>query len=179
MAVHQLLLDMRIKENFLSSTRNLLFILAVFLFTTSVYAQLHHQSIGALGGSQVRSNYSISQTVGQSSVIGTSELTSTSVIQGYQHPMFNNYTVQSISNSEGIKFYPNPFSTQLNFEFQSEYNPIQITIIDILGRNVLTTTVQTSNKSILLDLPFLSDSKYVISLIGQNLNFQTKIIKKL
>ena len=87
--------------------------------------------------------------------------------------------VQSISNSEGIKFYPNPFSTQLNFEFQSEYNPIQITIIDILGRNVLTTTVQTSNKSILLDLPFLSDSKYVISLIGQNLNFQTKIIKKL
>ena len=93
--------------------------------------------------------------------------------------MFNNYTVHSISNLEGIKFYPNPFSTQLNFEFQSEYDPIQITIIDILGRNVLTTTVQTSNKSILLDLPFLSDSEYIISLIGQNLNFQTKIIKKL
>ena len=172
-------LRMRIKVKFLSSTINLLFVLALFLFTTSVYAQLHHQSIGALGSSQVRGNYSIFQTVGQSSVIGSSELTSTSVIQGYQHPMFNNYTVQSISNLEGIKFYPNPFSTQLNFELQSEYDPIQITIIDILGRNVLTTTVQTSNKSILLDLPFLSDSEYIISLIGQSLNFQTKIIKKL
>lgn len=167
------------KEKFLSSTRNLLFILALFLFTTSVYAQLHHQSIGALGSSQVKSNYSISQSVGQSSVIGSSELSSISVVQGYQHPMFNTYTVQSISNSERIKFYPNPFSTQLNFEFQSEYDPIQITIIDILGRNVLTTTIKTSNKSILLELPFLSDSEYIISLIGQNLNFQTKIIKKL
>jgi hypothetical protein len=170
---------MRIKEKFLSSTRNLLFILALFLFTTSIYAQLHHQSIGALGSSQVRGNYSISQTVGQSSVIGTSVLTTTSISQGYQQPMFNNYTVQSVSNSERIKFYPNPFSTQLNFELQSEYDHIQIIIIDIRGRTVLTTTTKTSNKSILLQLPFLSDSEYIISLIGPNLNFQTKIIKKL
>ena len=167
------------KEKLSSSNRNQLFLLALFLFTTSIYAQLHHQSIGALGSSQVQGNYSISQSVGQSSVIGASELSSTSVIQGYQQPMFNNYTVESVSNSERIKFYPNPFSTQLNFEFLSEYDHIQITIIDIRGRSVLTTATKTSNKSILLHLPFLSDSEYIISLIGPNLNFQTKIIKKL
>jgi hypothetical protein len=102
-----------------------------------------------------------------------------SAIQGYQHLIFHDYSVESFSNAEGIKFYPNPFSTQLNFEFESEYDHIQITIIDVRGRIVMTTTMQTSNKAIVLPLPFLSDSEYIISLLGKNLNFQTKIIKKL
>ncbi|MDG1793686.1 MAG: T9SS type A sorting domain-containing protein [Flavobacteriaceae bacterium] len=167
-------------ERLILRIKNSLFILVLSLFSSSVNAQLHHQSVGALGSSQVQGDYLISHSVGQSSsVIGNSKLTSMSAIQGYQHLIFHDYSVESFSNAEGIKFYPNPFSTQLNFEFESEYDHIQITIIDVRGRIVMTTTMQTSNKAIVLPLPFLSDSEYIISLLGQNLNFQTKIIKKL
>jgi hypothetical protein len=168
------------KYKWVTNIKLKLIFLGLFLCSSSIYAQLHHQSVGALGSSQVQGDYLISHSVGQSSsVIGNSKLTSMSAIQGYQHLIFHDYSVESFSNAEGIKFYPNPFSTQLNFEFESEYDHIQITIIDVRGRIVMTTTMQTSNKAIVLPLPFLSDSEYIISLLGQNLNFQTKIIKKL
>jgi hypothetical protein len=168
------------KYKWVTNIKLKLIFLGLFLCSSSIYAQLHHQSVGALGSSQVQGDYLISHSVGQSSsVIGNSKLTSMSAIQGYQHLIFHDYSVESFSNAEGVKFYPNPFSTQLNFEFESEYDHIQITIIDVRGRIVMTTTMQTSNKAIVLPLPFLSDSEYIISLLGQNLNFQTKIIKKL
>jgi len=61
----------------ITNTKLQLITLGLFLYSSSIYAQLHHQTIGALGGSQTKSNYYVSHSVGQSSVVGTSQLNST------------------------------------------------------------------------------------------------------
>ena len=90
-------------------------IFCIWLLSSVSYAQLHHQTIGALGGSQVKSNYHVSHSVGQSSVVGASQLSSTLISQGYQQAILNEYVLQSSPNVYEVKFYPNPFSTQLTF----------------------------------------------------------------
>ena len=153
--------------------------LILFLCSTSIYAQLHHQTIGALGGSQTKSNYHVSYSVGQSSVMGTYTSDAMLINQGYQQPIFNEYTVQPTSSLHEVKFYPNPFSTHLTFELSTDYDDIQTTIIDINGRIVFKTTISSANQALVLNLPFLSDSEYIITLTALNFYYQTKIIKKL
>jgi hypothetical protein len=142
----------------ITNTKLQLITLGLFLCSTSIYAQLHHQTIGASGGSQTTSNYYVSHSVGQSSVVGTSQLNSTLINE--------------------VKFYPNPFSNHLTFDFSLDYDNIQTTIIDINGRIVFKNTVSSVNQSIVLNLPFLSDSEYIITLTALNFYYQTKIIKK-
>ena len=154
-------------------------IFCIWLLSSVSYAQLHHQTIGALGGSQVKSNYHVSHSVGQSSVVGASQLSSTLISQGYQQAILNEYILQSSPNVYEVKFYPNPFSTQLTFELPLDYDNLQITIIDLRGRSVLTKMLTTANQSIVLKLPSLSDSEYIITLTALDFYFQTKIIKKL
>ena len=162
----------------ITNTKLQLITLGLFLYSSSIYAQLHHQTIGALGGSQIKSNYYVSHSVGQSSVVGTSQLNSTIISQGYQQPIFNEYILQPSSNLHEVKFYPNPFSTLLTFDFSLDYDNIQTTIIDINGRIVFKNTVSSVDQSIVLNLPFLSDSEYIITLTALNFYYQTKIIKK-
>jgi hypothetical protein len=162
----------------ITNTKLQLITLVLFLCSTSIYAQLHHQTIGASGGSQTTSNYYVSHSVGQSSVVGASQLNSTLINQGFQQPIFNEYIVQPSSNIYEVKFYPNPFSTHLTFDFSLDYDNIQTTIIDINGRIVFKNTVSSVNQSIGLNLPFLSDSEYIITLTALNFYYQTKIIKK-
>lgn len=154
-------------------------IFCIWLVFSLSYAQLHHQTIGALGGSQVKSNYHVSHSVGQSSVVGASQLNSTLINQGFQQPIFNEYILQPSSNIYEVKFYPNPFSAHLTFDFSLDYDNIQTTIIDINGRIVFKNTVSSVNQSIVLNLPFLSESEYIITLTALNFYYQTKIIKKL
>jgi len=162
-----------------SYTKLQLATLTLFLCSTSIYAQLHHQTIGALGGSQTKSNYHISYSVGQSSVMGTYTSDAMLISQGYQQPIFNEYTAQPTSSLHEVKFYPNPFSTHLTFELSLDYDDIQTTIIDINGRILFAKTLSSTNQSLVLDLPFLSDSEYIITLTALNFYYQTKIIKKL
>ena len=162
-----------------SYTKLQLATLTLFLCSTSIYAQLHHQTIGALGGSQTKSNYYVSHSVGQSSVVGTSQLNSTLISQGYQQLIFNEYILEPAFNLHEVKFYPNPFSTHLTFELSLDYENIQITIIDINGRIVFRNTKSSANQSFVLNIPFLSDSEYIITLTALNFYYQTKIIKKL
>ena len=167
------------KYNWITNIKLKLIFLGLFLCSSSIYAQLHHQTIGALGGSQITSNYYVSHSVGQSSVVGTSQLNSTLISQGYQQPLFNEYILQPSSNLHEVKFYPNPFSTHLTFDLSLDYDHIQITIIDINGRIVFTNTKSSVNQSLVLNIPFLSDSEYIITLSALNFYYQTKIIKKL
>ena len=90
-----------------SYTKLQLATLTLFLCSTSIYAQLHHQTIGALGGSQTKSNYHVSYSVGQSSVVGTYTSDAMFISQGYQQPIFNEYTAQPTSSLYEVKFYPN------------------------------------------------------------------------
>jgi hypothetical protein len=163
----------------ITNTKLQLITLGLFLYSSSIYAQLHHQTIGALGGSQIKSNYYVSHSVGQSSVVGTSQLNSTLISQGYQQLIFNEYILEPAFNLHEVKFYPNPFSTHLTFELSLDYENIQITIIDINGRIVFRNTKSSANQSLVLNIPFLSDSEYIITLTALNFYYQTKIIKKL
>jgi hypothetical protein len=111
--------------------------------------------------------------------VGASQLSSTLISQGYQQAILNEYVLQSPPNVYEVKFYPNPFSTQLTFELPLDYDNLQITIIDLRGRSVLTEMLTTANQLIVLKLPSLSDSEYIITLTALDFYFQTKIIKKL
>jgi len=150
----------------------------LFLCVASIHAQLHHQTFGALGGSQTKSNYHISYSVGQSSVVGIFTSDAMLISQGYQQPIFNEYTAKSTSSLHEVKFYPNPFSTHLTFKFLIDYDDIQVRIIDVTGRIVFTKTLSTANQLLVLNLPYLSDSAYIITLSALNFYYQTKIIKQ-
>jgi len=163
----------------LSNRLKKVFVWNLCLLPILSYAQLHHQTIGALGGSQTKSNYYVSHSVGQSSVVGTSQLNSTLISQGYQQPIFNEYILQPTSNLYKVKFYPNPFSNRLTFDLSLNYDNIQITIIDMNGRVVFINTKSSVNQSLVLNIPFLSESEYIIALTAFNFYYQTKIIKKL
>ena len=140
---------------------------------------IHHQAISAQGKSARMANgVYISQTIGQQSVIGSINMKRYGIQQGFQqslnYGLFNSSLVTSIDtkiyNSIETKFYPNPVTSSINFEFSSEVpGLINITIFDLTGKLVRRFEKKSDYNMLTIEsLEVLPSGEYIIILSSGN-----------
>lgn len=152
----------------------------LFFIGLSVYSQhLHHQMISSQGASITLFNgVKVNQTVGQQSVIGNYNFSTTTVSQGFQKNLFAKSDIFVLTDKIKIIVYPNPFVDYLQIQFSKSLNgPVSITIFDLLGRLVFKDQKEVINNTINLDNLQFPENEYLLKLSGTNFNYSTQIIK--
>lgn len=151
----------------------------LILFTVTFQGQiLHHQMISAQGTSKkVANDIVISQSIGQSSIAGTSSLNFV-IQQGFQQSMWTKYI--ALNQAEAIKIitYPNPFIQTVNFKFSKTIiDDVNVSVFDISGRLLFSQTKKVDNMLLSVLLPVLSRGEYLVQLNTSAFLLYTKILK--
>jgi hypothetical protein len=152
----------------------------LLLFTVPFYGQvLHHQMFSSQGTTtEIADGYTISQTIGQQSLIGNSNKDPV-VIQGFQQSAWSSYIAANEKTEITVLTYPNPFSDLINFQFLKPIEEeISIYIFDITGRLVNKQKGSLINSVLTIQLFNLPKSEYLVQLSSNSITYYTKIIKK-
>jgi hypothetical protein len=157
----------------------LMSILFAFCIFEMVHGQiLHHQMIGAQGGSYLISNGAkVEQSIGQVVVHGY-QADENKVLQGFQQ---NIWYKLSGTNPEkiNIKLYPNPFVNHINFHFSKPLqNNLSMMIFDLVGRQIHRQTIKRGLETVLITLPMLPTAEYIVVLYNSEINQSFKILKQ-
>lgn len=142
---------------------------------------LHHQALSIQASSiTLNSGIYISQTIGQQSVIGTHVLKNKTVLQGFQQSLYKLSIIREVETIEIIKVttYPNPFDELLYFNFSRDIRePIEVSVFDMLGRQVYYSTLHNISKTLHINLSNISSGEYIVELLNQEINYSAHIIK--
>jgi hypothetical protein len=152
-----------------------------------VHAQLNasykviRSNLGSSGSSQtvITSNgtYVVSQSVGQSSVIGTYKNNHYYLLQGYQQPLYNIDMKSTFESEIPAKVHPNPFQQSIQIVFSS---PIQdaifVMIFDIHGKTIYHREFLPS-QNLEINLMDISNGSYFLKVVSNNRHFNSKLIK--
>lgn len=93
-------------------------------------------------------------------------------------PSLDNCTSLSVEefNSSSYKVYPNPTNSRLFIKTAKNYGEVTLTLTDLNGRQVLSTKVELLNE-VEIDVNRLQSGIYILSINGQSINANHKIIK--
>lgn len=157
-------------------------LLVLFIICTmGVKAQeLNRETLSSQGTYvELASGYSVSQSIGQSSVIGSNNLDSVFLNQGFQFPfLFKNYTSYN-PNEISMLAYPNPFVKELNFRFKGTIDEsVILTVYDLLGRIIHQSTNKVIDNHFLINLDHLASTNYFCVLKTFNYSEMVQIIKQ-
>ena len=160
--------------------KKILFLITI-LFPVLCFSQLHHEMISSQGKTKkITSGHYITQTIGQLSVIGNSEVPGYNIGQGFQQSVWSKLI--NISSTNIIAgYYPNPFTETVTFNFTniSDLSKLKILIFDTAGRLVYSQIKHLSNDGkITLNLNNLSSGSYLINLSNSEIKYFTKLVKK-
>ena len=158
--------------------RSVLFIL-FFLTSLLGFSQLHHQMISSQGSTSTTSEgIVITQTIGQQSVVGNSEVAGLAFGQGFQQSIWTRL-INSNDQNFMAEYYPNPFFDQVTFRFTNMSDEIiTIDIFDVAGRQVYSKRKNVVEDKLILQLGSLSGGAYLVRLYNEKKTFYTKLIKK-
>jgi hypothetical protein len=152
-----------------------------FLFTSflSFAQEVSRNTISVVGNSTTISNgYYVSQSVGQLSIIGFSEMFNKSIVQGYQQPT-GMKTIDASVEKETLQLYPVPVTNELNLLFSlSLEGKCTVELFDRLGRLVLNKELTINDFKTLISLENLASSTYIIKITNNTSVFYETIIKK-
>ena len=152
-----------------------------FLFLLSsvkLFSQIHHSTISSQSSVSNDYNVKVLQTVGQLSPIGNYISKKISVVHGFQQPLLK-FKIKEKTISDGIVAYPNPFYNDLNFKFKNlKPKSLKVNFFDINGRFIKSINVDRIDGDLKLNLENLISAEYIIRLIGPNINYSLKVIKK-
>lgn len=157
--------------------KKILLILALPIASFS--QELNRQMIASQGKSfETPSGFYVSQSVGQSSVIGRGNDMDIDLLQGFQQPFFNRFNI-AVDPGINVMLYPIPTENVLTIYFNkySESNA-NILIFDVVGKLILEQKLTIIENTASLDLSQYAAGAYLIQLKGKNLSYQTQIIKK-
>jgi Secretion system C-terminal sorting domain len=140
-------------------------------------------SIGLSGSSNTittnNGRYIVSQSIGQSSVIGTHSNNGYILRQGYQQPSILSVIPQSLDDKNlKASIYPNPFQQIVTISFSElMIDDVSIIVFDINGRLILS---QKHPPSQLIKLSFneISSGNYLIKISSNGKQFSAKLIKR-
>ncbi len=162
-------------------------ILVLFCFTQVCLAQTNSSyrilssNLGSSGSSQTiattQGTYNVSQSIGQSSVIGTHRNSNYVLRQGYQQPLFNISIVAEVDYNLEAKVYPNPFSQQVTIDFTSPIkNDIMVLLNDVTGKLIYSNNFSAAQK---IDLQFnnIQSGAYFLKVVSGSKHFNSKLIK--
>ncbi|MBL0683538.1 T9SS type A sorting domain-containing protein [Aquimarina mytili] len=140
-------------------------------------------SLGVGGSSNIvttnAGNYSISQSIGQSSVIGTYSKNGYTLRQGFQQPFISAKIITTPNESSlNAILYPNPFQQSINISFdQPITNQIDIVLFDIMGRTIRSQK-KSATQLLTISLDDISKGAYFLSVSSGNKKFTAKLIKE-
>lgn len=156
---------------------NFRILLTYFLFSylNKSFGQLHHESISIQGKTTITKDLIVSQSIGQRSITGNTNIKELNVSQG-----FIQYLSEQKHKKSLIKtiIYPNPFNQFFNIKI--DY-PIEKVSIEIFTNNgVLVTRKKLTKKEGIFKFvpPSLSLGQYLVKLKGNNYKYSTQILKK-
>jgi hypothetical protein len=152
------------------------YIFPLLVFITSFsFGQIHVQrsSINSFGKVIKKENLRLSQSAGQSSVIGYLESKKSGVRQGFQQPISNT----QIQNTITVNLYPNPNNGQ--FTLQSDKSiegPITIELMDSQGRICYNSTYPSGRVFSIKILQRLENGLYSLKVSNNRLLTTTKLV---
>ena len=85
--------------------------------------------------------------------------------------------IQSVFNSYNIQAYPNPFGNQIIIENHSQASINDVSVIDILGREILNINPAQQSK-VSIDTQSLESGMYFIKVSNNSDNFTVKMLKE-
>lgn len=138
---------------------------------------LHHQSFSSQGKNVLTSSgFVVSQSIGQQSPSGTFKNSQIVVQQGFQQNVLTNY---GINSNISFRVYPNPFFSNVNFEFTSEINEdVEVSFFDLLGRLVYKVKKKPLNNFLTIDsLDDILYGQYIVVLTTSSYKSSVKLIK--
>ena len=126
-----------------------------------------------------KGNYYVSQSIGQSSVIGTFTKNDYTIRQGFQQPPISAQIVEPIEKIKlKAKLFPNPFLQSIHVEFEEIIDDeLSVTIYNLSGP-ILLSKHYSSAQSLNIPLEFLPNGNYIIKITTENKQFLSKIIKE-
>ena len=155
-------------------------ILPYLIFITPLlgFSQLHHQMISSQGSTNITEGIVVTQTIGQQSIIGNSEVAGLAFGQGFQQSIWTRL-INSNDQNFMAEYYPNPFFDQVTFRFTNMSDEIiTIDIFDVAGKQVYSKRKNVIEDKLILQLGNLSDGSYLVRLYNEKKIFYTKLIKK-
>lgn len=150
------------------------------LFSYGCWGQrIHHQAIASQGANvKIGRGIIVSQSVGQSSVIGTYKSGNLIIGQGYIQSIGVAKNPSPILNSVSMIEYPNPVLDVANFQFSSSIGTIaNLYLFDSRGRLVYSKEVELTQNNFTIDLSMVSEGVYFAKIETSHYTFSTKIIK--
>lgn len=123
--------------------------------------------------------YIVSQSIGQTSVIGTHTNNSYTIRQGYQQPSILADIIQLPGDNKlKATIYPNPFQQSIFISFNELIlNDISIIVFDLNGKIIFSQKFPAS-QFIELTLDGISNGIYVIEVSSTSKQFSAKLIKR-
>ena len=85
-------------------------------------------------------------------------------------------SIDDVALQDIISVYPNPTQNELFIDTKTNFDNVSVTLVDINGRVVLNKTLDLVG-SISLNMSNLETGLYILNLKGDNVNYNTKIIK--
>ena len=151
----------------------------LILSLNSFSQEVSRTTISVVGNSTATTNgYYVSQSVGQLSTIGFTEMFNKSIVQGYQQPKGMKIIDASIEK-ETLQLYPVPVTNELNLSFSlSSQGACNVELFDPLGRLVLSKECTIENFTTRISLSNIASSTYIIKITNKNTVFYESIIKK-
>lgn len=175
--------------------RKVLFIFGVLVITSS-HAQdsngtddisnsytLIRSTTGISGSSSTHltpyGRYLLSQSIGQSSIIGTGSNAGYTLRQGYQQPSILADVIQGIDDNElDATIYPNPFQHSIFISFGERITKdIEIDLFDITGKLIFSKKFSPSQQ-VRLSITDISNGSYIINVRSSNKRISATLIKK-
>ena len=162
---------------------NYLLVLLLLLTHSLIGQEIVRSTISASGASSSISSgdnqYIIQQSIGQQSIIGTSQTSTAIVRQGFIQPPIEIISLAEEDNSLDAVVYPNPFQNVVHVRFNEEIEgPVTILLYDVLGRIVHNETQTVNNSNTSINLDGLSSTQYLLSITSNNKEFKTSLLKK-
>lgn len=167
--------------------KKLAYILFLFCFGQVLQAQdnsgyrIISSNLGSSGSSQdvvtANGTYKVSQSIGQSSVIGTHTKNGYYLRQGYQQPSANVKAFKEHNYQLEAKVYPNPFVNEIEIEFSTKISKdIAVSIFDVNGRTIYSQIFLPSQE-LELQINDVANGTYFLKVVSGEHHFNTKLIK--
>lgn len=151
-----------------------------FFIGFSTFAQEVSRSTISVDGSSNTSvnGYYVSQSIGQLSTIGFSDMFDISVVQGFQQPT-GLKTIDGSVVKETLQLYPIPVADELNLLFSLSFEgKCIVELFDRLGRLVFYKECNITDFKTSISLSSIASSSYIIKITKNTSVFYETIIKK-
>jgi len=150
---------------------------------TEMSYSIIRSNIGASGSSKTfitnNGRYIVSQSIGQSSVIGTSSINGYSLRQGYQQPSILADVIKGINGNElDATIYPNPFQYSIFITFGERITEdVEIDMFDVTGKLIYSKKSPPSQQ-LRFSITEISNGSYIINVRSSNKRISATLIKR-